>query len=279
VKTEVVWVELEELKTNNMARINGSGFKMKRTPVKGLADFFSSLGKQLKAGQKDRGIFSEKGKAEKKSRKAGESKFQADVRRRGEARKSDKTGEKAKKTINTNFVKDINSPTNTKPGELKVNKELMSNKVKKTTTPKTAKLTFKKAFAAARKAGKKTFTWEGNPYTTELAKTKNKPTVKTGPRAEKVKKKEINPKTIKQDIAPTPGPLDPKYIPKAGDKELNLKDFKGIIEPKNKNAGGNQSTYIGQPIIDPLMEQSMKLSGIRKKSPSKKRGYKMKKSK
>lgn len=39
-----------------MARINGSGFKMKRTPVKGnLGDFFSSLGKQLKRNRKDIG--------------------------------------------------------------------------------------------------------------------------------------------------------------------------------------------------------------------------------
>ena len=66
-------------------------FKMKRTPIKGKLDnFFSSLGKQLEAGQKDRGIFSEKGKAEKKSRKAGESKFQADVRRRQEKRRAEK---------------------------------------------------------------------------------------------------------------------------------------------------------------------------------------------
>jgi len=62
-------------------------FKMKRTPIKGLGDFFSSLGKQAKAGQKDRGIFSEKGKAEKADRKAGESKFQADVRKNKENKK------------------------------------------------------------------------------------------------------------------------------------------------------------------------------------------------
>ena len=144
-------------------------FKMKRTPIKGKLDnFFSSLGEQLRAGQKDRGIFSEKGKAEKKSRKAGESKFQADNRRRGEARKSAKAGEKAKKTINTDFVKDINSPTNTKPGELKVNEELMSKEVKKATTPEPAKQTFKQAFASAKKADKETFEWKGNPYTTKL---------------------------------------------------------------------------------------------------------------
>jgi hypothetical protein len=51
-----------------MARTTGrSGFKMKSSPTKGkLGDFFSSLGKQLKAGQKERGIFSEKGRAKKK---------------------------------------------------------------------------------------------------------------------------------------------------------------------------------------------------------------------
>ena len=38
-----------------MAKINGSGFKMKRTPVKGLGDFFSSLGKQLKRNRRDIG--------------------------------------------------------------------------------------------------------------------------------------------------------------------------------------------------------------------------------
>jgi len=76
-----------------MARTTGrSGFKMKSSPAKGkLGDFFSSLGKQLKTGQKDRGIFSEKGKAEKKEmRKTGESKYQFDVRKKREARKADK---------------------------------------------------------------------------------------------------------------------------------------------------------------------------------------------
>ena len=39
-----------------MARINGSGFKMKQSPVKGkLKDFFSSLGNQLKRNRKDIG--------------------------------------------------------------------------------------------------------------------------------------------------------------------------------------------------------------------------------
>ena len=62
-----------------------SGFKMKYSPTKGrLGDFFSSLGKQLRSNRK--GI--DEIEAEKKSRKAGESKFQADVRRKKEARKA-----------------------------------------------------------------------------------------------------------------------------------------------------------------------------------------------
>ena len=49
-------ITVEELKTNNMARINGSGFKMKQSPVKGKLDnFFSSLGKQLRSNKKDIG--------------------------------------------------------------------------------------------------------------------------------------------------------------------------------------------------------------------------------
>ena len=40
-----------------MARKQGSGFKMKRGPMKDLGSFFSSFGKQLKRGQAERGIF------------------------------------------------------------------------------------------------------------------------------------------------------------------------------------------------------------------------------
>jgi len=90
-----------ELKTNNMARTTGrSGFKMKSSPAKGkLQDFFNTVGSQLKAGQKERGIFSETGRAEKKSRKAGESKFQYDVRTRKARSKDTKAAEVKKKEI------------------------------------------------------------------------------------------------------------------------------------------------------------------------------------
>jgi len=76
-------------------------FKMKRTPIKGLADFFSSLGKeatsdrQTKQKASNTGEYAgmtnfEKRRAEKKSRKPGESKFQADVRRKKETNKAKK---------------------------------------------------------------------------------------------------------------------------------------------------------------------------------------------
>jgi len=126
-------------------------FKMKRTPIKGLGDFFSSLGKQAKAGQKDRGIFSEKGKAEKADRKAGESKFQADVRRRGEKKKPKNQS-------------DISVDTQIEAADKQFGKG-----VQVTAKKSNPSQTFKQAFAAARKANKKTFTYKGKSYTTELA--------------------------------------------------------------------------------------------------------------
>ena len=116
--------------------------------------------------------------------------------------------------------------------------------------------------------------------------------------AYKVKKKKTTPKTIKQDIAPTPGPLDPKYIPSKGDEKLTFEDFQRITKGGDKKVV--YAGYPGKPIIDPLVKASSKIgkkmtswfdslnegepkpeirSGIRKKSPSKKRGYKMKRNK
>jgi len=231
---------------------------MKRSPVKGkLSNFFSNLGNQLKRNRKDIGGEMKKkysGKAQRADEvpRPGESKYQFDVRTKKARSRKPKVGEfTTKQKLEGNLVP---------------NQELMNTKVKKS-KPKVK------------------------------TKVKTKPKNNDGPRVNKVKKKKINTKTIKQDIAPTPGPLDPKYMPKTGDKELTLEDFKRITKPRNKSAGGLQSTYIGKPIIDPLIKQSMKLSGkglnnffegepepeirsgIRKKSPSKKKGYKMKRKK
>ena len=82
-----------------------SGFKMKSSPTKGkLDDFFSSLGReatetrQAKQREENEGGLTnfEKRRAEKKERKAGESRFQADVRRGKERRAKEKVEKAAK---------------------------------------------------------------------------------------------------------------------------------------------------------------------------------------
>ena len=65
---------------------------------KSVSDATSKIGAQLRKGQKERGIFSEAGKAEKRSRKPGESKFQADVRR-GKERRAKEKAAKADKPV------------------------------------------------------------------------------------------------------------------------------------------------------------------------------------
>ena len=151
-------------KTNNMA------FKMKRSPAKNLGDFFGSIfsGKAVKGRQdaqrkRNTGEYEgmtdfEKRRAEKKSRKPGESKFQADVRRKREAKRAERA--ETKRRENDPLLE-----------EIKDTSELQGPKNKPTTktvtTPK-AKQTFKQAFAAARKANKKTFNFKGKSYTTKL---------------------------------------------------------------------------------------------------------------
>jgi hypothetical protein len=119
-------------------------FKMKRTPIKGLGNFFSSLGKeatgarQTKQKASNTGEYAgmtnfEKRRAEKKSRKPGESKFKADIRRKREARKAAKTTKDKKPNasldtkIDNNFTKNVLSPT---IGTDRINKTLDLKKTK-----------------------------------------------------------------------------------------------------------------------------------------------------
>jgi hypothetical protein len=135
-------------------------FKMKRSPIKGkLSDFFKGLGNQLKRNRRDIG---------------GEFKG---------VKQKDKPGGFGSLTdVDKDGISDfIQSPKKAPKGQ-----ETVSTKAAQ---PKKAKKqTFKQAFAAARKAGKKTFSWSGNSYTTKLAKNKKKKTTTTP----KVKKGSIN---------------------------------------------------------------------------------------
>ena len=150
-------------------------FKMKRSPAKNLGDFFGSIfsGKAVKGRQdaqrkRNTGEYEgmtdfEKRRAEKKSRKPGESKFQADVRRKRETKRA-----KAKKAADRPVTKTPEQVENidTK-SEIKINPKARIVKEYKM-TPGSSKKTFKQAFATARKAGKKTFNFEGKSYTTKL---------------------------------------------------------------------------------------------------------------
>ena len=183
-----------------MARKNASGFKMKSSPAKNLGNFFGSIfsskavkgtGEQLQKGQKERGVFSETAKAEKKEmRKTGESKFQYDVRKKREKKAEAKKDYKKRtsgidptnKTGMVNVV--IDGVVTSVPAEDRFKyesvKRVKSKSKSKTKEPSKAggnpeaKQTFKQAFASASQAGKKTFDWNGNPYTTELKENKNK---------------------------------------------------------------------------------------------------------
>ena len=93
-----------------MARTTGrSGFKMKSSPAKNLGNFFGSIfssgavkGRQDAQRESNTGEYKgmtdfEKRRAEKKSRKAGESKFQADVRRKREGKRAERAETKRRK--------------------------------------------------------------------------------------------------------------------------------------------------------------------------------------
>jgi len=93
-----------------MARTIGrSGFKMKSSPAKNLGNFFGSIfsskavkGRQDAQRESNTGEYKgmtdfEKRRAEKKSRKAGESKFQADVRRKREGKRAERAETKRRK--------------------------------------------------------------------------------------------------------------------------------------------------------------------------------------
>jgi hypothetical protein len=134
-KIEVVWVKLEELKTNNMARTTGkSGFRMRSSPTKGkLGDFFKGVHSKLQ----DLGERHEKWKADKISksninikdkmdwkygrgefssketrRKPGESKYQYDVRMKKQTSKA-----KTDKTIPESSSESTSSESTTPTSE------------------------------------------------------------------------------------------------------------------------------------------------------------------
>jgi hypothetical protein len=150
-------------------------FKMKHSPAKNLGDFFGSifsgkavkrLGDQLKTNRKDIGGEMKKkysGKAQRANEvpRPGESEYQFKVRtRRARSKKADKPVTKTPEQLENIDAK----------SKIKIDPTVGMDRYTyiSSSKPKTNKQTFKQAFAAARKAGKKTFNFEGKSYTTKL---------------------------------------------------------------------------------------------------------------
>ena len=248
-------------------------FNMKRTPIKGkLDDFFSSLGKkatsdrQTKQKASNTGEYAgmtnfEKRRAEKKSRKAGESKFQADNRRRGEERRAEK---KTKTTISADFKKDVNSPTNTKPGELKVNKKLMATKVDEPNPKKQEKVETKFS-GSGTDARKKEYDAKGWKYDDTIKGYNKDGTEKKGNYRVQIM---VGKQLLSAGDLRKMGKLDNINKTKKGSDiyEYDAGSYgsqeEADIRLAEAKAAGFENAFIPSP--------------GRKKSPSKKRGYKMK---
>ena len=111
-------------------------FKMKKgnTPLQKsgkLSNFFNNLGSQLKKGQKEKGIFSEDGRAQKKEmRKTGESKFQYDTRRSKKKKNNvSKIQIKNQELLPTKTDDNIALPGPTPKFEKKTKKNFNKNKI------------------------------------------------------------------------------------------------------------------------------------------------------
>jgi len=214
---------------------------MKQSPVKGkLNNFFSNLGKEAASASAKNDTFKAKRKqkvadrakaspdgltnferrrAEKKSRKPGESKFKADIRRGKERRAKEKVAKAVEPRT------DVLSKNIRDTSDLTVeNRASLGEKVypQQKSKPKVVK----------KKVVKKKVV-ENND----------------GPRVNKVEKKVITPKNIAEDIKPTPGPLNPKYMPKKGDKEMTLEEFKKITKTKSKSKSKKILSNIFKPGI------------------------------
>ena len=127
--------------------------------------------KKKEASKGDDGLTKmERDRAEKKTREPGESKFKADIRRKREERKAERKAKTKPTTsldteINTNFTKNVLSPT---IGTDRIDKTLDIKETKGGLYKSKTKTSFGEAFAAARKAKKETFMWNGGKYTTKL---------------------------------------------------------------------------------------------------------------
>jgi len=207
-------------------------FKMKQSPVKGkLNNFFSNLGKEAASASAKNDTF----KAKRKQKVADRAKASPDGLTNFERRQADKAAQR-KSGGKSKYKRDVEARKarkKLKPGEftkslelggnLVPNQEILSRKVEEA----------KPKLKVVKKKVVKKKVVENND----------------GPRVNKVEKKVITPKNIAEDIKPTPGPLNPKYMPKKGDKEMTLEEFKKITKTKSKSKSKKILSNIFKPGI------------------------------
>ena len=223
----------EVQKTNNMARKNGSGFKMKSSPAKGLSNFFSSLGASLVAkktsdiGGKMKSKYSGEAQRADKVARPGESEYQFKVR----TRKARAKAKKAAKASETSGKANTAASNKMKAAEKTYAKESMFKKAADTqdkakTTPGKAR-SFKEAFDAATKAGKDRFMLKGKSYLTVKGKRADRFPVTTDKKSAATPKKSLREKLT--------GFKTQKGFEDAKDKRRIEKRIANI--KKRKNAG------------------------------------------
>tara|TARA_R110002096_G_scaffold334992_1_gene528619 strand:+ start:123 stop:815 length:693 start_codon:yes stop_codon:yes gene_type:complete len=229
-----------------MARINGSGYKMKSSPAKGvLSNFFSSLGaKKTDMGElRSKQARSSKGTSEFEYRKTKEYKAEKDYKKRTSGVNPDNKTKMVNVVVD-GVVKSVPAEDRFKYESVKrVKSTPKTEKTKKTEKPKKTKLS-----GSGTDARKKQYDAKGWKYD-ETIKGYNR----DGTEIKKKKKKVDNKKIILQ------------AIPRVNREENLIEDKKTTEEvvTKNKNDYNKTNDYSS--------------SAVNKKSPSKKRGYKMKK--
>tara|TARA_R110002074_G_scaffold61801_1_gene149132 strand:- start:34 stop:816 length:783 start_codon:yes stop_codon:yes gene_type:complete len=254
-------------------------FKMKSSPAKGkLIDFFKRLGKEgtnkrqdAQRARNEGGLTNfERHQADRKAQResGGKSKFQRDIIKKQTDRKAAKAtkADKPRTDVLSKNIRDTSDLTVENRASLG---EKVYPQPKSKTKSKTKKQTFKQAFASASQAGKKTFDWNGNPYTTELKKKKVKKTetkINTDPVID------IDQDNISDFIQGTTS-----YHTSETDPSKIYKDFVPN-EPNKKNENAKKPVVSVEKgfNFNKTNDYSSSSSSFPKKSPSKKRGYIMK---
>jgi len=281
-------------------KAKGPAFKMKSSPVKGKLDnFFSNLGKQLQSNKKDIGgemkdKYSSKAQRANKVAKPGESKYQFDVRTRKSRKKPDKyVTQTTEENANIDPASEIKIDPKVGRDRFDISSLAFAPGEKTTKTPKTPKTKFSGSGTDARK---KQYDAKGWRYDDTIKGynrdgSQKKFVVQTGvtktPNAagddftQTVQNEMFNTKKESDAyIADNKGSFGYKIDDKGNRIEKKTEKKTKVIDPAPNVAAketGKDTNLLAQ-ILKPGFMHALDAmnSPADKKSPSKKRGYKMK---